>query len=258
MDWKISVQSIGIIATLVISVANFIYSFLNSKKTLFVNTITSQRVKWMGELREQVSEYISLVSLYDDKYISQVGSERGTYLDTVTKLAAKIKLHLNYKGEKDIEIMGLVEALKSDTMALYYTVNLSQKNTEEKIMYLGDEFQNTLQTNLNAYISSHDVDFSGQNMLDILHKAFTVAWNQTATEFTQEFLKNAVSLRERLQTNTEQLTSKTQEYLKDEWNRVKDEANQGDLSKSGMKPILSHIGVVLYTLLLCVLIIIRS
>ncbi|WP_411678963.1 hypothetical protein [Clostridium thailandense] len=62
---KDTLTGIGVILTFTIGVFNLVFSMKNNKKTQFINTITSSRINWMGELRENMSLYISLIPIHN-------------------------------------------------------------------------------------------------------------------------------------------------------------------------------------------------
>ncbi|MEM5642454.1 hypothetical protein AAHB52_13245 [Bacillus toyonensis] len=62
---------------------------------------------------------------------------------------------------------------------------------------------------------------------DILNSVFTEFVHKTNENSKEE----AKALRLRLEANSTKLLSLTQAYLKDEWNRVKEEAESGNISK---------------------------
>lgn len=57
-----AVSITGIAVTFLVSVANLIYSPRTNKRTIFVNTVTSSRLKWIESLRDKVSEFIAVTA----------------------------------------------------------------------------------------------------------------------------------------------------------------------------------------------------
>ncbi|NEW00543.1 hypothetical protein GYH73_001490 [Bacillus megaterium] len=54
----------GVLATSFISLKTLRHTKKNNSKSLFVNSITKERVESMGELKEQVARYLSTVARY--------------------------------------------------------------------------------------------------------------------------------------------------------------------------------------------------
>lgn len=53
------VTLIGIVITLVISIINLFFSIQSSQKTIYVNTVTTLRSKWLDQLKSDLSEFIA-------------------------------------------------------------------------------------------------------------------------------------------------------------------------------------------------------
>lgn len=83
----------GIALTFMVSVANLAYNLRNNKRTIFVNTVTTSRLKWIDSLRDKVSEFIAVTTCLSHQAISieKVG-ELVLQRDT---LLHQIALHLN-------------------------------------------------------------------------------------------------------------------------------------------------------------------
>jgi len=65
---------LGIIATFVVAVINLIYNIVNNRKTVFVNTVTTARLKWIDSLRDKVSAFIAVtIRLVNPEMVSRGG-----------------------------------------------------------------------------------------------------------------------------------------------------------------------------------------
>lgn len=60
MEWKDIGLIAGVVVTLLLGIANLTYSVVWNRRTSFINTVTSERVKWIGKLRENISNYAGL------------------------------------------------------------------------------------------------------------------------------------------------------------------------------------------------------
>lgn len=60
MEAKDYFYALGIIATAIVSVWNIINHYKTNKKTSFINTVTSERVKWLDKLRKNISDLCGL------------------------------------------------------------------------------------------------------------------------------------------------------------------------------------------------------
>lgn len=86
----------GVIITAIISLINIYISYYGNRKTAYINTITSERIRWMTSLKEMLSEFCSLVYKQSDE------SRTENYGDQIVKLQLKIKLYLNPLDDKPI------------------------------------------------------------------------------------------------------------------------------------------------------------
>ena len=59
METKDAIAIAGIGVTLVVSSANLAYSHWSNKRSSFVNTVTTSRLKWIDSLRDKVSEFMA-------------------------------------------------------------------------------------------------------------------------------------------------------------------------------------------------------
>ncbi|MED1063236.1 hypothetical protein P4T80_13545 [Bacillus licheniformis] len=164
-DW-ITILSIWV--TLGIGIWNLFSNAKINRKTLFVNAITSERVKWMTLLKELLSEYLTLICTYERNKPRQ-GEQNLDFLKELLRLEYRIKLHLNYKGEKDKEIMYQIERANKDIIDYYNSIEA--------------------------------MDVIDEN----LHKRINVI--------------------------IEKISTVSRQYLKEEWERVKEEAEKGNLKK---------------------------
>jgi hypothetical protein len=97
----------GIAVTFVVSVANLVYSLRTNQRTIFVNTVTSSRLKWIDSLRDKVSEFIAVSarlaeSTHPSGEVKSITLQRDT-------LFHQIVLHLNPLDEEDQKIKTLAD-----------------------------------------------------------------------------------------------------------------------------------------------------
>lgn len=155
MDTKDIVYGLGIILTFALGVWNLVTNLRARRRTSFINTVTSQRVKWIEQLRQDIAAFSGLTHTW---HFSQLEGkpEEVEMLKEIDRLRHVIRLRLNPDGTHDRKIAELVR----------------------KIPKLTD-----------------------------------------------------ISRREELQAALEDLTSTTQLLLKEEWEKVKAEAKDGDLKE---------------------------
>jgi hypothetical protein len=100
----------GIAVTFVVSVANLIYSLRTNRRTIFVNTVTSSRLKWIDTLRDEVSEFIATTTRLSDKSLPP--DKRADLLLQRDTLLHQIVLHLNPVDSEDRRIKALATQIR--------------------------------------------------------------------------------------------------------------------------------------------------
>lgn len=100
----------GIAVTFVVSVANLIYSLRTNRRTIFVNTVTTSRLKWIDTLRDEVSEFIAATTRLSDK--SSPPDKRADLLLQRDTLLHQIALHLNPVDLEDQRIKALATQIR--------------------------------------------------------------------------------------------------------------------------------------------------
>ncbi|HEX4706670.1 MAG TPA: hypothetical protein VH229_02975 [Candidatus Udaeobacter sp.] len=53
--------AVGIILTALIGLLNFGYAFRHNRRSSYVSSVTSTRLKWIGEVRDQLARFIALI-----------------------------------------------------------------------------------------------------------------------------------------------------------------------------------------------------
>ncbi len=115
METKDLIAIAGIGVTFVVSSANLVYSLWSGKRTVFVNTVTTSRLKWIDSLRDKVSEFIAVtVRLLHPEFPSE-RRNIGTLLLQRDTLLHQIVLHLNPQDPEDQKIKTLVDHVRELT-----------------------------------------------------------------------------------------------------------------------------------------------
>lgn len=218
---------VGVVLTFLVGILNWVVSVRNNKKTTYINAITSQRVKWIGELRGLIAEFVSLITLYDEKQFLEPGKDRGEYLDKVLELECKIELQLNYKGQADAEIIMLVENISKRVFEMYDLVSLIDVPEEKRIkrfLHMDSTVEKIKKAIQNNQIS---IEFESGEL------AMNEELLKTFSDIMMDFYKNGKhrprQIKEEIKKYREELVRLTQVYLKEEWDRVKCEAESGNV-----------------------------
>jgi hypothetical protein len=107
---------LGILATLLVSIATLIHSLQNDRRASFVNTVTSSRLKWIDSLRDEVAEFIATTTrLANRKDPAFFDEKTEDLLQQRDILVHQIVLHLNPDDPKDQNIRKLTESISQLT-----------------------------------------------------------------------------------------------------------------------------------------------
>lgn len=155
VELKDIIYGFGILLTFIVGAWNLFNNYKISRKTTFINTVTAERVKWIEQLRQDISSFSGLTHTWCFSELEGKPDEN-EILKEVDRLRHVIRLRLNPEGEHDQKIEVLIQKIPKLTH---------------------------------------------------------------------------ISNREELQQALEDLTVTTQKLLKDEWEKVKKEAKEGDLEK---------------------------
>lgn len=132
--------SLGVILSFLLGVWNIVNNYRTSRRTTFINTVTSERVKWIEKLRENISTFCGLTYTWR---MSQVEDqpEASEFLRQLDKLRHLIRLQLNPGGTHDQAIEDLIARIPALTHAtqteelkhaLNELVEVSQKLLKEE------------------------------------------------------------------------------------------------------------------------------
>ena len=100
----------GVVVTLVLGIWNAIVNHRINKRTTFVNTVTSQRIKWIEQLRQDIGAFCGLIYHWSHTDI-EGKPEEGEILKEFDRLRHVIRLRLNPEGKYDKIIEALIEEI---------------------------------------------------------------------------------------------------------------------------------------------------
>jgi hypothetical protein len=103
----------GVVVTLLLGIGNLIYNVLLSRKTAFINTVTSERVKWIGNLRENLSRFVGLNHHWFVLHRDLDEEKKDEITQELRILRYKIRLQLNPSpsAHVDGQIMKLLDEI---------------------------------------------------------------------------------------------------------------------------------------------------
>jgi vacuolar-type H+-ATPase subunit I/STV1 len=121
METKDIITSIGIGLTFIVGAVGLIVGAFNLKLTLrttresrFINTVTAERVKWIQELRSNISKFCGATFSYAAIYAgkpSSTSTEAVELLKDIDRLGFLIRLQLNPKEEPDQQIEAITKKI---------------------------------------------------------------------------------------------------------------------------------------------------
>jgi hypothetical protein len=114
MEAKDAIAIAGISGTLLVSIATLVYSIWSNKRSSFLNTVTSSRLKWIDSLRDKVAEFIAVTARVVKNGEGDEASALAMQRDT---LLHQIVLHLNPYDPEDQQIRTFAERAKDLTDA---------------------------------------------------------------------------------------------------------------------------------------------
>ncbi|QEC74811.1 hypothetical protein [Mucilaginibacter ginsenosidivorax] len=100
----------GIAVSVIFSFCSLIVGLKNAKKTLFINSVTASRIKWMDTVRTSISEYCGLILHVGLTDIDDEKEER-LIIEKIDRLRFSIKLQLNRFDSFDRKIIEKVDHL---------------------------------------------------------------------------------------------------------------------------------------------------
>ncbi|UYG05741.1 hypothetical protein OCT51_10400 [Halomonas sp. LR3S48] len=104
-DW---LYIVSIALTFAIGVWNLVLNYRNTRQTRFINTVTSQRIQWLEQLRQDISSFAGLTYTWSASAMEGKPQEYEIVRD-IDKLRYLIRLRLNPNGEHDQKIEELMD-----------------------------------------------------------------------------------------------------------------------------------------------------
>ncbi len=104
----------GVVVTLALGIANLTYNLKTGKRTAFVNTVTSERIKWISKVRENISNLCALC----DQWIMHHPQDASELQRKIEQLKNEILLQLNPNDPEDQDIERLIGRLPSWTQSM--------------------------------------------------------------------------------------------------------------------------------------------
>ncbi len=113
IEFKDYIALTGIIVTLIISAISLYIGLKNTRKTLFINAITTSRIKHIDKLRTTISEFCGLT--YHFALTELTDEARNNLILKIDNLRFLIKLQLNKTDDYDQKIISIIDLIPNLT-----------------------------------------------------------------------------------------------------------------------------------------------
>lgn len=225
-----SFTDLGVILTFLIGIGNIGYSINSNRKTQFINTVTSSRMKWIGELREQLTIFIELILSSNNKNQIETQTTRISYYVAGTKFNYNMnminksyyKLELMLNGDTDNDILNTLKEVKKYA----YQYNLCCKLCEPYSL-LQENILNELESDILDELFKK-CNGKNEDKISYLKKEYFECGAKVVYTYIEEILN--LYINKKLNDLISDLTRLSKVYLKEEWERVKLEAKLGDVN----------------------------
>ncbi|KLV22129.1 hypothetical protein [Bacillus altitudinis] len=233
---KIVFTLIGVLITTGISLVIAIINNSRSKKNLFINTITTNRITWMQNTRQMINDFIVLTETNTHTPIKISGESRFNYFNDLSTLRNRILLHLNSKGYLDQKIIKTINEIEyliqllADLLELF---NSTDENKNKFIFKLVDNEHTNLTLEKILGFNSKDAKEIASKIqelggIDELLDSKNDAIDSVITKQMQKINYNLKNIPREINKNINKLHNNllifTQVYMKVEWDRVKKES----------------------------------
>jgi hypothetical protein len=110
MEHKDLVYAVSILLTVGLGIWNLMVNLGNTRRSNFINTVTSQRVKWIEQLRQDISAFTGLAHTLTTANVAGEPEEL-EMLREIDRLQRVIRLRLNPSGKHDQRMEQLIQQI---------------------------------------------------------------------------------------------------------------------------------------------------
>jgi len=110
LEPKDIVYAISIMLTFAVGVWSLVLNYRNTRRTNFINTVTSQRVRWIEQLRQDISAFSGLTYTWSASNMEGKPQEY-EMVNEIDRLRHVIRLRLNPAGTHDKRVEALLEEI---------------------------------------------------------------------------------------------------------------------------------------------------
>jgi hypothetical protein len=110
LEWKDVFLFVGVLVSLAIGIGNIVHNLKINRRTLFINSVTTERVKWIDKLRQNISTFAGLTHHWVASRLEDT-SKSNPILRELDQLRVLIKLQLNPRSEIDRQIIRKIDEI---------------------------------------------------------------------------------------------------------------------------------------------------
>jgi len=114
MDAKDIAYIVSILLTFLVGVWNLVLNYRNTRRTNYINTVTAQRVKWLEQIRQDISSFCGITYTWHYSDLADTPQEHDM-LKEIDRLRHVIRLRLNPSGTHDKTIERLIAEIPKYT-----------------------------------------------------------------------------------------------------------------------------------------------
>lgn len=237
----------GVMITFVTGVLNL----WQNKKSLYINNITRFRVMWISTLRGHIASLKELSNITNLYIITRNETNKIPYRRELEKVVSLIKMHLNFTGKYDIELISKVEKLKSTLnsyLLMHYCKNEIKLTNDDyelvkkfKVTVEAISEKQVLDQLLN--LASYSKNINSKNLFE-LKKAVKLAYEDNP-ELIKQIVKESDYIISQYENEIDCLNSEidmiVQIYLKAEWIRCKVETKIWPHNKYNQERVIQEL-----------------
>ena len=238
------------IITGIVAVGGYILTTKNNTKLSFINTATSSRIKWIAEVRELLSDFITFLPQYNPFILEKIKKNDFDFtneyfnLNKLIKTKTKLELLLgskdkgnNNKNYKDFKVINSINEVFNivNQLNIFFTMYtcISESENFNLAAELDESFCQNFLKNLDFRF------FIGTNFKSSKDKLayFLTLTNGNDEKFLKHICITDINLsikniiKKDLDAKINDIVSNSQDLLKYEWERVKAESKFGDLKE---------------------------
>lgn len=139
IDWA----AIGIITAFLLGIFNIAYNLHTSKRTTYINAVTAERVKWINNLRDNISNFCGRTyywTMHPNFAENPKSKESLDVIAELDRIKMLIKLQLNPTGSYDKQIINLIDDIKEYTGNMNKMKELTNGIIETSQLLLKEEW----------------------------------------------------------------------------------------------------------------------